>query len=326
MKNVIPALTALALWSPAALAIDTIESYDASIGENPEGVAVSPDGDVYVTLAGTGELRVIDRITKTGETLATFDVGFGFLLGMALDGDDLYVVLASFVSSTSGVWKVEADGSTARVVAFSGAQFPNDLTFDDDGNMFITESISGAVYRVTAAELASAGAGAITPTLWLQDALLVGDVEVSPGPFPIGANGIVYDDESDTVLVANSQVPAVIAIADDGGVAGDVSVVASGEYLRGADGLALDKDGAIYVVANFSSSVLRLAPDGSDYEILADGDDGLVFPSTLAFGQWGPDKHSVFIANFGFGAGPTAPTSLLQLDVDQKSEKNPAGN
>ncbi len=314
------AFTALPLmmWAgPNNDSVQTVESYDASVGELPEGVAVGPDGDIYVTLAGTGELRRIDAKTYQGETLANFDVGFGFLLGMAFDDDDLYVVLASFVDETSGVWRVHDDGSTERVIEFPGSAFPNDITFDDDGNMFVTESIGGVVYRVAA--------GTTTPEVFTASPLLQGDVEVSPLPVPIGANGVVYDDENDTILVANSQVPAIIEIDDDDGVAGAVSVFAAGEHLRGADGLALDKRGDVYVVSNFNSSLLRLDRDTAEATVLADAADGLVFPSTAAFGQRGKDKKSLYVANFGFGAGPTAPVSVLRIYVGQKSEKHPAG-
>jgi sugar lactone lactonase YvrE len=323
---ILSATPALAMGPPIKEGeVRVIERYDAAFGELPEGVAVSRNGDIYVTLAGSGELREIDRKTKVGTTLANFDVGFGFLLGMAFDDDELYVVLASFVDETSGVWHVDDMGNTERVVAFPGSAFPNDLTFDTEGNLFITESIGGAVYRVEADELDDYAGIPITPTLWVQDDLLVGDVEVSPVPFPIGANGIAYDDENALVLVANSQDPRIVEIEDNGGQAGMLAVVAEGEYLRGADGIALGKSGDLYVVANFSSTVLRLDPWDASYEILADGSDGLVFPSTLAFGQWGPDKRSVFIANFGFGAGPQAPVGLIQLGVGEKGEKHPAG-
>lgn len=310
--------SALLLSSAFGADVSVVESYDASLGELPEGVAVSPDGDIYVTLAGTGELRRIDPKTQVGETVANFDVGGGFLLGMAFDDDDLYVVVASFDPATNGVWQVDDDGDSERVVPFSGAEFPNDITFDDDGNMFITESISGSVYRVEE--------GSNVRELFVQDPLLVGDVNVSPVPFPIGANGIAYDDKADTVLVANSQVPAIIEIDDNCGSAGALAVVASGENLRGADGLAIDKRGKVIVVSNFNSTVSAVDRDTGTAEIIADADDGLVFPATVAFGQRGNDKRSLYVTNFGFGAGPDAPVSLLKIYYGEKSEKNPAGN
>lgn len=312
-------LLALSFSTPAfAAEVDVIESYDASAGEVPEGVAVGPDGDIYVTIAGTGELRRLDRRTYAGESLASFDVGFGFLLGMAFDGPDLHVVLASFDDATAGVWRVGEDGSTERVVPFSASEFPNDITFDRAGNMYITESIGGAVYKVPS--------GTGVRELWVQDPLLVGDVDVSPVPFPIGVNGVAYDDEAGTVLVANSQVPAIIEIEDDCGSAGALSVLASGEHLRGADGLAIDRNGDVMVVSNFNSALLRLDRATGAAETLAGPEDGLVFPATVAFGQHGRDKRSVFVTNFGFGAGPTAPVSLLKIAVGEKSEKHPAGN
>ena len=71
---------ALSLAASTAFASEVVESYDASIGELPEGVAVSRHGDIYVTLAGTGELRRLDGKTYEGETLANLPVGGGFLL------------------------------------------------------------------------------------------------------------------------------------------------------------------------------------------------------------------------------------------------------
>jgi hypothetical protein len=312
------ALLATSISTPALAAeVEVIESYDASIGQLPEGVSVGPNGDIYVSLAGTGELRRIDARTHAGSTFANFDVGFGFLLGMAFEGESLYVALASFVEGTSGVWRVDPDGTKTRWVAFGAGEFPNDLTFDGAGNMYITESISGAVYKVPA--------GSTTRQLWVQDPLLFGDVSQSPVPFPIGANGITYDDETHTVLVVNSQTPALVEVEDNGGQAGQLSVIAAGEHLRGGDGIALDKNGDVIVVSNFNSTLMRIDRDTGAATTLADASDGLVFPSTAAFGQRGDDKHSVYVANFGFGAGPTAPVSVLRIAVGEKSEKHPAG-
>ena len=313
------ALVVLLASTPALAAeVEVVESYNAAVGELPEGVAVAPNGDIYVSLAGTGEIRHIDRKTHIGQTHAWIPPGGGFLLGMAFDGDDLYAALGSFDPATCGIWRVDDDGSTVRVVAFAGNQFPNDLTFDPAGNMYVTESISGSVYKVDA--------GSSVPQLWVQDQLLVGDPQFSPVPFPIGANGIAYDETTETVLVANSQVPALVEVEDNNGQAGVISVIAAGEHLRGADGIAIDKNGDVMLVSNFHSSVLRIDRQSGAATTIADASDGLLFPSTAAFGQYGPDKHSLFVVNFGFGAGPSAPVSLLQIEVGEKSSKHPAGN
>lgn len=307
-----------ALSTPALAApVTVIESYDAALGQLPEGVAVSPSGDIFVGLAGTGQIRQLDRKTYAGEVLTSLPIGGGFLLGLAFEGDDLYAVVASFDAATCGVWSVDEDGSASRVVAFGANEFPNDLTFDEDGNLFITESISGSVYRVEA--------GSTSRSLFVQDALLVGDINQSPVPFPIGVNGITYDDETQSVLVVNSQVPALIEIDDLDGAAGALSVIAAGEHLRGGDGLSLDENGDVILVSNHNSTVSRIDRDNGTATVLADADDGLVFPSTAAFGQYGTDKRSLFIANFGFGAGPTAPVGLLKLKMSTKGEKEPAG-
>jgi sugar lactone lactonase YvrE len=307
-----------ALSTPALAApVTVIESYNAALGQLPEGVAVSPHGDIFVGLAGTGQIRQLDRKTYAGEVLTSLPIGGGFLLGLAFEGDDLYAVVASFDAATCGVWAVEEDGSASRVVAFGANEFPNDLTFDADGNLFITESISGSVYRVEA--------GSTSRSLFVQDALLVGDINQSPVPFPIGVNGITYDDDTQSVLVVNSQVPALIEIDDLDGEAGALSVIAAGEHLRGGDGLSLDENGDVILVSNHNSTVSRIDRDNGNATVLADADDGLVFPSTAAFGQHGTDKRSLFIANFGFGAGPSAPVGLLKLKMSTKGEKEPAG-
>lgn len=318
MKYAFAVLVLLASTPALAAEVEVVETYDAAVGELPEGVAVAPNGDIYVTLAGTGEIRRIDRQTHVGATHAWISPGGGFLLGMAFDGDELYAALGSFDPATCGIWRVDDDGSTVRVVAFAANQFPNDLTFDEDGDMYVTESISGSVYKVDA--------GSSVPQLWVQDPLLVGDPAVSPVPFPIGANGIAYDEDTGTVLVTNSQVPALVEIEDNNGQAGVISVIAAGEHLRGADGIAIDKKGDVMLVSNFHSSLLHIDRDSGDATTIADRSDGLLFPSTAAFGQYGPDKHSLFVVNFGFGAGPNAPVSLLKIDVGQKSSKHPAGN
>ena len=102
--------------------------------------------------------------------------------------------------------------------------------------------------------------------------------------------------------------------------------LAEGNQVAGADGIALGASGDVYVVSNFNSTLSRIDRETGESTIIADGEDGLVNPATVAFGQIGGDKRAVFVTNFGFGAGPDAPVSVLRIQVDEKSDKIPAGN
>lgn len=311
MRALSPFLVALALTAvvPVAVAdgvVHTLISLDPNLGQNPEGVAVDGKGNVFLSVAPTGDLL---RRDKQGvvTTHAHFNPGAGFLLGMTVDKkDNVYVALGSFDPATEGVWKVTPAGATSKIAAIHG--FPNDIAIDHAGkNLYVTESIGGAVYRV---ELASGDT-----ELWYQDALLVGDIDVSPVPFPIGANGIAHD--GDSVIVANSQVPRLVRIPIEcDGFAGDGEVILEDEILMGADGIALDVHRDIYVAVNKQDLLLRVSGDGEMIDIVADESDGLDFPSTIAFGQGPAGKKNLYISNFALFSGPTGHPGLLVTKVD----------
>lgn len=312
MRTLSLLLGALALTAvvPSAVAdgvgVKTVFSLNPSLGQFPEGVAVDKKGNVFLTVAPTGALL---RRDKKGNvtTHAQFDTSGGFLLGMTVDKqDNVYVALGSFNPATEGVWKVTPGGAVSFVASIHG--FPNDITIDDAGeHLYVTESIGGAVYRV---ELATGDA-----ELWYQDALLVGDINVSPVPFPIGANGIAFD--GDSVIVANSQVPRLVRIPiDDDGLADDAAVILEDEVLDGADGIALDVHGDIYVAVNKQDLLVRVSGEGDFVEVLADADDGLDFPSTVAFGQGPAGKKNLYISNFALFSGPTGNAGLLVAKID----------
>ena len=84
--------------------------------------------------------------------------------------------------------------------------------------------------------------------------------------------------------------------------------------LFGADGIALDVHGDIYVVNAGSSALLRFPADGDgpgDVEIITTA--GLFGPASLAFGSGKGERQSVFIVNFDFFT-QTNP-GLVKVDV-----------
>lgn len=321
MRSLSLAVASLALTltaAPSAVAdavgeIDLVLDLDPTVGENPEGVAVDKQGNIYVSIAPTGEVKKIDKHGDVS-THAAFNPGFGFVLGLTTDKhNNLYVALASFDPATEGVHRVTPQGAVSRVAHIAG--FPNDLVFDAGGkHLYVTESIGGAVHRI---ELAS---GAVAQ--WYADPLLAGDIDVSPVPFPIGANGIAFD--RDSLIVANSQQPRLVRIPiEKNGSAGAAEIILEDPILAGADGIALDVKRDIYVGVNQQNLLVKVSPDGSDIDILADASDGLDFPSTVAFGRGPAGKKDLYIVNFALFSGPAGSPGLLRLDVGVPGSATP---
>jgi sugar lactone lactonase YvrE len=304
-------------WDENDESVTEVVSFDPSLGQFPEGVTTDYFGNVFVTIAPTGELLKINPQGAVS-TLATFDPGAGFLLGMTTDWyGNVYVALASFVPATHGLWRVSPEGVTDFVAPFptDPGSFPNDIIGDWYGNLYITDSIGGAIYKYDTQDE--------TLELWFQDPLLAGDIEVSPVPFPIGANGIAYDHDS--LIVSNSQRSRLVRIEiedecddddddDEGGAADDVEVIVEDDLLFGADGIALDIFSNIYVAVNEQNTLLRVSPDG-DIEVLRDAADGLDFPATIAFGRTPWTFTDLYITNFALFTGETANPALLKTNV-----------
>jgi sugar lactone lactonase YvrE len=292
----------------ASAPIETVVSFNPGAGEFPEGVAVDARGVAYVSLiAPVAQIRTIDRAGGQS-VLAQFGAaGFG-PLGLAVNSaGDLYVALASFDPATRGVYRVGPDGSTTRLPGTGAILFPNGLALDPRGDLYVTDSIAGAVWKVPRGG---------TAAVWFQSPLLAGNGSVGLG-FPLGANGIAFGKNE--VVVSNTEGAKLlrIAVLPDGG-AGAASVVAQGAALAGADGVALDVFGDAFVAVNSQNTLLRVSPDGSA-STLATGADGLNNPASLAFGTSHGERKMIYITNFSvFSAAPTP--ALLRLEVGVPGE------
>lgn len=312
----IVAATAVTLGAPVAAAdaeaadVETIVSFDPSAGEFPEGVAVDKRGTIYVSLPPTDQLRAI---TPDGaqRVIATLPVGDGFgPLGLAADAPgNVYAAVATFDPATHGVYRVAPDGTAGRLPGSENIAFPNALAFDKQGNLYVTDSILGAVWRIPSRGSAQ---------LWLQHPLLAGDDSLAP-PFPVGANGIAHRHNS--LLVANTELATIVEIpirAD--GTPGTPTVLVQSSGLEHPDGIALDIHGNIYVAVASQNAVARVSADGTELTTIATEADGLDFPSSLAFGTASGDRQTVYIVNFavgpafGFPAGSAGP-ALVALDA-----------
>jgi sugar lactone lactonase YvrE len=319
MKTRLIAITTvvLMLTLPAALyaqgtgsvTAETVIEYDAEAGELPEGITVDMAGNIYVSLSPLGQIRRIG--TDGSESLFVSlppagETGSG-LLGLAVDASGtVYAASGTGDPDTSGVYRISPDGTYDRLPGSEAITFPNSLAFDERGNVYVTDTILGAVWRIPPGGSAE---------LWLQGDLLVGlNLPDLPFPFPLGSNGIAYRDGN--IYVANTEKAHIVRIPVlTDGSAGDPEVVAAGDELFPLDGIALDAHGNIYALVIAQSKLVRIYPHDGTVTTLATAEDGLDFPASLAFGTGEGDRQSVFITNYAIGPPGGAGPGVVKIEV-----------
>ena len=296
-----PTLAALTLAgpTPAVTAVQIVRAYDASEDEYPEGIAVDAMGNIFASLARLGQVR---RIEPDGTESTIMDLGEPKTLGLAVDGSgSLYVCQNSPGMAIHGIYRIDADGTSARLPGTEEMANPNGLALDERGNVYVTDSQLGALWRIPPGGPAE---------LWLQHVLLEGTDE-TPGYPPIGANGVACWKEG--LYVANLEQGHVVRIEIlKGGEAGEPQVVADGRY--GLDGIAVDNYGRIYAALGIQSKVIWIDPSKGEITELATRSDGLDIPASLAFGTTEGERESLYITNYAVTSSSSHP-GILKLDV-----------
>jgi sugar lactone lactonase YvrE len=284
--------------------VKTIATFDPAAGELPEGIAVDKVGNMYFTFDPLGEVWKI-RPGGTPSLLKAF--GDPGALGLAVDAPgNVYVARETFNPATHGVWRIDRDAAAERLAGSENIVYPNSLAFDKLGNLYVTDTILGAVWRFPPNG---------TAELWLQHELLEGlNLPEIPIPFPLGANGIAF--RQGNLYVANTEKAHIVRIPVlDDGSAGESQIVAEGPALFPLDGIALDVHGNIYALVIAQSTLVRIDPANGSITTLATANDGLDFPASLAFGTGKSDRQSVFVTNFAIGPPGGAGPAILKIDV-----------
>jgi sugar lactone lactonase YvrE len=275
----------------------------------PEGVAVDDQGNAYVGMAWTGEIR---KIAPDGAQarLAQLPV---LVAGLSIGPDRaLYAAVAPQPPDPAkhGVWRIGMDGTAAPFALLPPDALPNDVVFDAQGQLFVTDSIGGRIFRVDAA-------GAVS--VWQQSPLLLGAPNPQPPhpPFPIGANGLAFAGAN--AYVCNTDMGTLVRVpVNPDGSAGVPEVFLGGALLGGADGLRADAGGNLYV-ANVAQSLIVLVTPQRAMTVIADGLDGLDSPSSLCFATLAGHPGWLFAVNYATisaqipGANPRP--GLLKLDL-----------
>lgn len=304
MKKLLLLLAATALLagnsSLVAQTVTSVAAFNPGAGEFPEGIAVDRDGNVYLSLIGNSKIK---KVTPNGVASDFVSIPDGPILGMKFDRTGNLHIAAGH-----GIWKVDHSGNASLFSSVPGHALLNDLAFDKQGNLYVTDSFAYVVWKVD-----PQGNSAV----WSADPLLL-PAPTTPPIFggPLGPNGIAFDHEKGSLYVLVTQSGRIVEIpVEPDGSASPAGVYAEDNALAGADGMALDNGGNIYVCANIQHQIVRVSPDGN-LDILAQG--GLLStPTTLAFGRAGNQK-TLFISNNSrfFSPNPAVPgPGLLKLDL-----------
>ena len=314
-KRLLLVIAAAVLLVPAVVAGAAVDAtvvvdYDAVAGELPEGLTVDKRGDVFVSLSPLGQVRKISRDGSETTLAQVVPPGSGNgVVGLAVDAPgNVYVAAATLDPTTSGVYKIARDGSFARLPGTGAIVFPNGVTLDKEGNVYVTDTILGAVWRVP-------GAGG-PAELWYQSALLAGSGVFGFG-FPLGANGIAF--RQNAIVVGNTEGARLvrIEIGPDGN-AGAATVLAEGLALLGVDGIAFDVHGNVWAAVIAQSKIVSVSPSGAVTTVLTAA-DGLDWASSIAFGKSG----EVWVVNFAIGPPGGPGPALLRFDLGVKGQPVP---
>ncbi|HEY8377708.1 MAG TPA: hypothetical protein VIK91_14530 [Nannocystis sp.] len=200
----------------------------------PEGLAFDPGSDTFFATAVRG--GTITRVTPLGQELVFYrasDPGVS-LLGAHVDAARgvLWVCevdLRAMAAPRSRVLGLRIeDGSLLEAIALPGPAYCNDLTSDEAGTVYVTDSVQPRIFGVAEGEA----------TVFASDPRFAG----SPGR--LGLSGIDVAPDGESLLVARMSPPGLFRVAlADAAVAeveffGDAFGMPGDPRFPGPDGLA----------------------------------------------------------------------------------------
>ena len=274
----------------------------------PEGITANPKtGDVYVATFDFGpNSNKLLRFRKNGQLVGQRDFGTTPLLGIIFNPLDSNIYICNVGALVGGASKIQRiaadfnektsiedvafiptigappgktvdnpDGSQDTIIFGNNAAAPNGLIFDKMGNLYVSDSFQGAIFRISSTNTCSTPCAVTTVK---QDSLLA-----TAGFPPFGANGVALSSDGASLFIANTGDHRVLRLEL---TTGNISIFA--ESIHGADGV-LFHEGRLIVAANQADEIVILNDQGRVIAKLGDflgirpdgSPRGLLFPASL---------------------------------------------
>jgi DNA-binding beta-propeller fold protein YncE len=299
----------------------------------PEGITSNPNnGDIYVGTFNVPNpaynptpVNAVLRYSKRGRLLARTDFsGITPLVGLTYNDNYIYIASLGDISGVgSKILRIAADfsdGDAAEFVAdipFIGTpqdrtvlnidnstdtisfntniRVPNDIIFNENGDLFVSDSFQGAIFRMNDASHCEAHC---------VMGVLAHDSLLATAGFPsFGANGIAFNNDESELFIANTGDDRILKLDMSG--SGHISIFA--ESVNGPDGIEFDKSGNLWVTANQADNVIGLNSEGRIIAKLGDflgvrkdgSARGLLFPGSLEI-----INNKIYVTNLAQVATP----------------------
>ncbi|MEU8634564.1 hypothetical protein AB0C38_20480 [Amycolatopsis sp. NPDC048633] len=273
---VLAATAVFALPAAPALAASRIVPLDLAAGQQPENIALEPDGSADLTFAYTGEIgrvtpggqvRIIARIPVPADGDVPVVHRKLFLGGIVrAPGGDLYVAISTGTPAT-GLYRVRPGSPPVQVAALPPSGFQNGVARDPaTGDLYVADSFGSTVWRVSRGRVTAFATGELLApvsgfgangikvhagAVWVSnlDRGTLVRFPLTGGPGRVVATGLGPVDDfafhGDSVVAAINQENRVVTIGHDGvrtilstsdGLANPTAVAVRGDQLYVTDG------------------------------------------------------------------------------------------
>ena len=256
-------------------------------GDIPESVTTDRHGNLYISR----DNQILQR-TASGnlEVWATLPLPI-FALGVKVGADGCVYTASTSLSDVAGafVWRSCRQNSIEMHAELDHSGGPNDLAFDSHGNLFVTDPVLGRVWKIGTKD---------GPEIFVEDPLLRGNPDEPALVFrALGVNGIAIDERDRFLYLSNTDTGSILRI----GLRTPhpvPRVFVQDPLLLGADGIAFDRKGTLFVAVNASDSLVAVSRD-REVRLLATGEP-LDSPSSVAFGAMHRDRHVLYVLSSAF--------------------------
>ncbi len=298
-------------------------------GNSPEGIAFDKFGNLFIsnTIGADRKINQILKVNLDGSysVYATLP-GAGHATGLETDQQGyVYVAFAAEDPNTNGVYRLDRNGITVHLAGSEQMGVPNALTFDNLGNLYVTDSYKGENFE---GSVWCYNSNEQVFKLFIKDPLLDGGLPADGPQFPLpGANGITFFPPN-KLYVANTKESSIICITiGELGEKPNIELVKKDSLLMFIDGIVVDKHENIYGVLPPSTlgaigappvpPLVKLNTKTGVVSSVIDDNSYFDTPTSLTFGK-SANVGNLFITNAAlqYGQPPSAGPGVVKVKVD----------